>query len=159
MDGVLSDFDEAVRIHMGVYPHEIPDELMTKEILSIPDFWLDMPPMPDMKDIWDYAKQFNPYILTARASWDNDRCVRSKPLWLMKHIPDLDLSRVRIVRRSEKANYAKTGTENRAVLVDDHAKNILEWSHAGGHGILHQSAKDSIFHLSKKTVQKLISQP
>lgn len=154
MDGVLADFHEAVKSHIGVYPTEISDELMTAEIRKIPTFWDDIPPMPDMMELWSHVRQYNPFILTASANWDRERCVAAKPKWLVKHLPGLNLARVHVVRRSEKSNFANQGKQ--AILVDDYHKNTSEWTKAGGHAILHTSAKESIAALESPSVKRLL---
>lgn len=57
-----------------------------------------------------------------------------------------------VVRREEKQY--RVAEENRIgsptpVLIDDLDKNITEWKSAGGHGILHTSARSSLVALSK----------
>lgn len=148
MDGVLSDFSGHVKNLLGFYPHENED-LMQREVPKIPDFWDTMPMLPDALDLWEHVKQYNPYILTASASWDREASERAKPIWLMKHLPGLNPDRIRVVRRSQKADYAVRINEaedktHPCVLVDDYNKNAMEWSKAGGVPVLHVSALTTI---------------
>lgn len=153
MDGVLADFDKAVHNHFGALPHEIPDAEMTAEIRNIDNFWLNIPPMTDFWILWEYVSQFDPFILTAVANWDRERCYSSKPIWLSKYLPDHDPTKVLLVRRSEKALHAISETKTN-VLIDDYPKNIREWIDAGGIGVLHFDAKTTLDYVKNHNLYK-----
>ena len=142
MDGVLADFDQGVFDALGVSLGDIPDEQMQREVSQVPGFWDNIPPMPDMLEIWEFIKPYNPFILSATANWDRERCTASKKWWISKYLPEFDQSRLLLVRRSEKQNYATCETGSN-LLIDDYEKNINEWISAGGWGILHVSAKQT----------------
>lgn len=143
MDGVLADFDRAVLDNFGYYPHEVGDTEMTFRVVNHKDFWLNIPPMKDMRQLWTFVKVYNPFILTATANWDRERCMHSKPEWIKRHLPDFDISRLKLVRRSEKASFAASN----AILIDDYSKNIIEWREAGGIPIHHRNADLTILEL------------
>ena len=48
------------------------------------------------------------------------------------------------VKRSDKKHFAKSTDGRPNVLIDDHQQKINEWNKAGGKGILHTSASNSI---------------
>lgn len=157
MDGVLADFDRSIIQHLGGSCEEVGDERIQAEVPRIKDFWINIPPIPDMRELWEFVAPFNPFILTARASWDHDACVEAKPKWIANHLPDFPQDRLLIVRRSEKARYALNYDNSPAVLVDDFTINTSEWSRRGGHPILHISARSSINDLKRPYIRKLYS--
>jgi hypothetical protein len=144
MDGVLADFDTAVHQMLGAPLRSIPDEQMQKEVAAHPGFWDNIPPMHDMLTLWDHFKRYDPFILTAVANWDYDRCHSSKAWWVARYLPDFNQEKLLRVRRSEKMKYARDGLGGPNILIDDYVKNIKEWTQAGGWGILHVSAKQTI---------------
>jgi hypothetical protein len=65
-----------------------------------------------------------------------------KVKWLKKNTT-VSGSKINIIRRPEKKQYAiHKGVP--AILIDDHPKNIAEWEQAGGVGIHHKSAANTI---------------
>ena len=59
-------------------------------------------------------------------------------------------NRVYAVKRINKANFAVDGRDKRPnLLIDDHAKNIDAFKRAGGIGIVHTSARNTIKELKK----------
>ena len=59
-------------------------------------------------------------------------------------------ARIYAVMRKNKANFAKDGKDGRPnLLIDDHAKNIDAFRKAGGLGIVHTSASNTIRELRK----------
>ena len=59
-------------------------------------------------------------------------------------------NRVYAVKRINKANFAKDGRDKRPnLLIDDHVKNIDAFKKAGGLGIVHTSARNTIKELKK----------
>ncbi|MGH2613490.1 MAG: hypothetical protein ACRDFB_10650, partial [Rhabdochlamydiaceae bacterium] len=109
-------------------------------------FWANLKPMPDFACLWGYIKAFKPEIVTAFPSWDKDShlmATEGKYKWCRKFllIPD---DRIHVIRRDEKKLFAinKDGQPN--VLIDDHVKNTDEFERAGGIGLLHTSALDTI---------------
>jgi 5'-nucleotidase len=148
-DGVLADFDAAIKLHLGGSCEEVGDDRIAAEVPKIKDFWINIPPKQDFMRLWEFVQPFNPCILTASANWDRDRCVESKPIWLMKHLPNLIPENIRVVRRSEKAHYALRYANQPNVLVDDFTVNTSEWARAGGVPVLHLSASQSVRELKK----------
>ena len=56
-----------------------------------------------------------------------------------------DRNRIYAVLRKHKANFAKDGRDGRPnLLIDDHPKNIAQFKSAGGIGVIHKSASQTI---------------
>jgi len=103
------------------------------------DFWKNMEWMPDGKKLWSYVKYKNPIILSTpvsgfKPSYDG------KETWVRQH-----LGNVKIILSDRKEQYA---TDN-SILIDDMERNISRWVAAGGVGILHKSAADTIAKLKQ----------
>lgn len=149
MDGVLVDFPMILR---EKYPEEMKnnDENLFiplsdadwEEFNSDPYFWHYIPPMKDAFVLWEYINVHEPHILTA---WSGCRksAHEGKWFWCHGHLGVNEKERFNCVQREEKINFAVTnGKAN--LLIDDFRKNIDEWVAAGGIGILHKSASETI---------------
>lgn len=141
MDGVLTDFEKAFELIDGRKTTEIEKEgdpafweHVKKGGLQ---FWSMMPWMKDGRKLWNYVKNMNVKILSSpsRSLPDSNK---GKKIWvqaLLKPTPELILKRAR-----EKQKYAAKN----AILIDDKKSNILQWNAAGGTGIYHISANNTI---------------
>jgi len=108
-------------------------------------FWYDCPPMVDAFILWDFiTSNFkNVEILTACGE-DRFNAGPQKLKWVAKYFGS-DI-KVNLVRRSvDKANFA---TPN-SILIDDKPKALNPFIEAGGMGVLHTSAADSIEQIKK----------
>ena len=59
---------------------------------------------------------------------------------------------INLVRRKEKKDFAMKGSDNKkqpAILIDDYPKNVNQFKAAGGIGILHTSASNTISQLKR----------
>ena len=151
MDGVLVDLIEGATKVLGYNfaerygyvsgKHELWDKLAEKKL-----FWAELPPMPDKNQLWNFISTFQPYILTAvpavRLIWDPPAGIQ-KAMWCEKNL-GISKDRVYAVKRQDKKHFAKSHDGRPNVLIDDHQQNINEWNKAGGKGILHTSASNSI---------------
>ena len=120
MDGVLADFVQGVqgpKYLNGPLTDNLYDD--NKIALSNKGLFKDLPPMTDMQDLIDGIKDTGIY-------WEILTCTG-------------ELNRKKIAQ----AAYAKPGS----VLIDDRPKNINAWIDAGGIGILHKNAADTIAQL------------
>ena len=114
-------------------------------------FWAELPPMPDMKQLWGFISTFQPNILTAvpavRLVWDPPAGIQ-KAMWCEKNL-GISRDRVYAVQRRDKKHFAKSSDGRPNVLIDDHQNNIQEFKSAGGIAIHHTSASNSIAELEK----------
>ncbi|MCK9369633.1 hypothetical protein M0R04_06975 [Candidatus Dojkabacteria bacterium] len=154
LDGCLTDFPKFCKEHIGIMPRDIDTDKALKR-----DFWKrvrrwiengnkffeDMDPMPDAHILWDYIKKYDPTVLTAIGSACKGAS-GEKLSWVRKHLGSRAASTAIMVQTSaDKAQYAKPY----CVLIDDREKSIDPWRAAGGIGILHVSALDTVAQLKK----------
>ena len=156
MDGVLVDlivgatkilgYDFSKRYGYVSGRHELWDKLAEEKM-----FWAELPPMPDMKQLWGFISTFQPNILTAvpavRLVWDPPAGIQ-KAMWCEKNL-GISKDRVYAVQRRDKKHFAKSSDGRPNVLIDDHQNNIQEFKSAGGIALHHTSASSSIAELEK----------
>lgn len=152
MDGVLTDFDRMFYETAGItseefrkkHPDDAPNDVLLWETIDKQgglNFWSHMYWTSDGKMLWEYIKNKNTEILSAPSKTIPEHSKLGKKLWcgrfLGKTVP------LNLVRASEKQMFAKP----HHILIDDMEKNIERWKKAGGIGILHKSAADTISEL------------
>jgi len=149
MDGVLADHDRQARefnVKIANTPENDPG---TKyDISDYGDgFFGTMPPMPDIHLFQDYLKGIDSdrvHILSAvpkrRASALS--VFDEKKEWVKQYLPFIRTMNIHIVFREHKALFAQYHAHS--ILIDDNKNNINEWRAAGGIGILHIDALQSI---------------
>jgi hypothetical protein len=100
--------------------------------------WGDLDMMPDGMVLWNYISKYpNTEILTASGD-PKYGAPEQKVEWVKRRFGDV---KTNVVRKSEeKAAFAKPNH----ILIDDMHKSIDPWVAAGGIGILHRSAADTI---------------
>lgn len=147
MDGVLCDFWSGAS--------ELTDQpiqsLSVKEIWNLTrqtaGFWENLHWMPGAVELWQLLDRYNVHILSSLPV--SDPSARpGKLLWLHKNIQSINDSRIHLVERKQKQDFAISGS-NANILIDDYHKNISEWNSRGGIGIFHSSANETIRTLSK----------
>jgi len=159
MDGVLVDFDEGYKQLTGVTTHHADsqgkdefwklfrDGLKDKDI-SERSYWANLDWMPDGKQLWDYIKEYNPYVLTApsvnfdipfeeRYKMENNESMQGKTEWVQR-LPNMKKIYFRSAGR--KADFAGPNK----ILIDDRKDTIDKWNANGGIGILHTSTANTI---------------
>ena len=154
MDGVLADFVEGVNRLLDVeYSDEnykTDPEYRTKMWKAVGRYskeggqlWAELNPMKDAKELWSYVEKHDPEILTAAGNpeFGAEAQKRQWVPWVMGS----DI-KVNVVRKS--ADKAQFATPN-SILIDDQEKSIKPWIAAGGIGILHTSAANTINELKK----------
>ena len=109
--------------------------------------------MPDAQRLWDFIGKYDPFILTAipRASRGpiSKRAAMDKARF-MKRWFGVSQDKMYPVMRADKMRFAKDGRDGRPnLLIDDHSKNIAQFQSAGGIGVHHTSAANSIKQLKK----------
>lgn len=138
MDGVLTDFIGDVREFYPDMDDWAPDDVLWPAVISIPYFWEDMSWMPGGKELWEYVKKVgDPYVCSAPTRLDV-RSPSGKLIWIHKNL-GFDTHYV-FTRSSRKRLLAAPGR----VLIDDLKDNVEGWIKAGGIGIHHKNADDTI---------------
>ena len=147
MDGVVADFTTYTTDRLG---HPFSDD--DWDDLPV-DFFLQLPPMADAHILWNFIKQYDPFMLTAVPREERGpiarRAWKDKTRGMMKHFR-LPEDRMRIVLRKNKKKFAKDGRDGRPnLLIDDHLGNVKEFKAAGGIGVHHIDARTTITKLKK----------
>lgn len=142
MDGVLADFDAGYERQFGVRPDKGLDDVDWDAVAATPDFYLNLPPMPDFPLLWAFARKFEPTVITGMPS-NVEQASSNKTAWAVKHL-GMDVP-VICCRSSRKSRYCQTGD----VLVDDREKYRDLWLKAGGRWITHRSAGATICELTE----------
>ena len=145
MDGVLVDFEKGYRELTGTYSKDHPDNNAFWQPISDAgaSYWANLDWMPDGKQLWDYIKDYNPYVLTApsvnmdipfedRYKIENNESMQGKTEWVQR-LPNMKKIYFRSAGR--KADFAGPGK----ILIDDRKDTIDSWNANGGIGILHTS--------------------
>jgi hypothetical protein len=159
MDGVLVDFDKGYKELTGVTTHHADsqgrnefwklyrDNLKNKDIPE-KSYWANLDWMPDGKQLWDYIKEYNPYVLTApsvnfdlpfeeRYKLENNESMQGKTEWVQR-LPNMKKLYFRSAGR--KADFAGPNK----ILIDDRKDTIDSWNANGGIGIFHTSTANTI---------------
>ena len=154
MDQVLADFlGEAEKVLGKAYTDKSywmrDDTGDKKEELTkkSPNLFKNLDWMPDGKKLWNFIQKHEPRILSAFPSW-NKNAKKDKASWVTRHL-NVSPDKVHLVKRPEKRQYAVSKKGQPNILIDDHPKNIKEWQSAGGIGVLHRSASETIKKLKK----------
>jgi len=143
MDGVIADFElgykELTGIDLQVKKPEGEEFWDPIKIAGV-GFWAGLKWMPGGQKLWDYIKPFHPQLLSAPSREQSSRI--GKAVWVKHKIPGTKL----ILRYASQKKELATPE---SILIDDRQVNIDQWEAAGGIGILHTSADDTISQLKK----------
>jgi hypothetical protein len=142
MDGVLVDFEKGYKDLTGTeasYSTD-PNEFWEPITKAGAGFWIRLKWMPDGKELWDYIKPYNPELLSAPSREESSRI--GKFTWVKRNTPGTKL----ILRSADRKQEFATPD---AILIDDRADNIQRWIDAGGIGIHHISAENTIKQLQE----------
>jgi hypothetical protein len=144
MDGVLVDFDRGYQELTGMTTQQADamggDTFWEPLTKAGAKWWITLNWMPDGKQLWNYIKKYTPILLSAPSKQESSRL--GKRVWVKRELPDVKL----ILRpASQKQQYASPTS----ILIDDRQKNIDQWEAAGGIGILHTSAANTIEQLKQ----------
>ena len=106
------------------------------------DWWAKLPWQPGGKQLWSYIRQFNPEILTAPMDKGGKKgSLPGKLRWVEKN---LKIDPNRVTFEHEKWKYAVSEDGEQNILIDDFPSKIDPWDGAGGIGILHINADNTI---------------
>lgn len=143
LDGVIVDFNQG---YYDLTGKDISGSFHDGQTFWDPinkagyDFWINLKWTKDGKKLWDYIKKYNPELLSAPSRQDASRVAKHD--WVKKEIPGAHL----ILRsRTNKKEFASPAS----ILIDDLEDNVKSWNEAGGIGILHISAENTIKELKK----------
>lgn len=144
MDGVLADFDTHYEAVFGYRSDKLADNVDWSAVRGVKDFYLNIPPMPDMRELWEFVSQQvkKPIILTGVPS-SVAEAPDNKRAWVRKHLGD-DVV-VKCCPSKDKSLFAAPGD----ILIDDWEKYRNLWISRGGRWITHTSAESSINQLLK----------
>jgi len=106
------------------------------------EFWANLPWQPGGKRLWAYIRQFDPDILTAPMDKGGKLdSLTGKLRWVEKNLK-IDTAKVNF--EHEKWKYATSEDGNPNILIDDFEAKTEPWNDAGGIGILHLGATETI---------------
>jgi hypothetical protein len=145
MDGVLADFEKGYA--------ELTNTKPTRSFNNKKDFWqpisdagasfwANLDWMSDGQQLWNYIKKYKPYLLSAPSMDPSSRV--GKDAWVKMNMPN-EYRKLLLYPRSQKVLFANEDK----ILIDDMEQTIREWKNAGGIGILHTSATETIKELKK----------
>ena len=152
MDGVLADFDAhyeatfGVKLERRTVENGYADRVNWKMLALKRDFFLDIPPMPDMRELWEGVRHLNPTVLTAIPRSDSvPEAEANKLAWVAKHLG----ADVPVICRLSCEKYLQC--RHGDVLIDDYEKYRHRWERMGGVFIVHTSASESLRQLRAVT--------
>lgn len=108
-----------------------------------PILWRNLDLLPDAHVLWNYLKPYHPQILTATGQ-ERYHAAEQKRAAVTQHFG----SNVRVNTVQTAANKQQHAGPNR-ILIDDTPRAIQPWVAAGGIGILHTSAANTIKQLKE----------
>lgn len=153
LDGVFADMESSVKELTGFEYHTNP-KLAWSVIDKVDNFFFNLKPLEDAVELFKYIDKYSIYpirILTALPELTNKLATaeRDKKAWVAKYLSD-SVEVICVKNWTYKKTYCRKGD----LLVDDSARNVLDWISAGGLGILHFSENpwDTISDLGKRNV-------
>ena len=153
MDGVVADFDQRFIDLSGMLPREFEAKYGKNAFWEFIDegdnklkFWVGIPQMSDAQQLMDFVSKYNYEMLTAPSL--KKQSLMGKGLWVINQTKKgLFPSKPKVNYKSAK-NKKDFAAPNH-ILIDDKASTIDSWNAAGGIGILHTSASNTINQLKK----------
>jgi len=146
MDGVLVDFDKGYEELTGKSTHHANEQgkdefwnlfniSLEEKGISEYEYWANLDWQPGGQELWNYIKPYRPYILTAPTL--NPESREGKRDWVQR----LDGMKNIYFR---PAKFKSDFSGKNKILIDDREDTINRWNEAGGIGILHTSATNTI---------------
>lgn len=150
LDGVLADFDKEFLSRFGNTPEHFRKcgkveekkhwRHLANHILH-GDFYGSLELMPDAMILMNFVKQYDPAILSATGTQHPQVVASQKMRWVKHHLGEMEMHYVRT--SADKAGFSTPDS----ILIDDREKSINPWVAAGGIGILHKNAAQTISEL------------
>jgi len=161
MDGVLVDFDTGFLEISGGKSAEYFDQIGKSQeiwrlIASQPnqgiDWWANLPRTSDGPTLWKYLTTHynivNILSSTGSRKSKSNSAEIGKRTWLRTNLtPTPNDKNIFLVDSSEAKQKYANNTDD--ILIDDLPANIQQWRAAGGIGILHVSAQNTINQLKR----------
>ena len=144
MDGVIADFEGAVRDKLGLDLNTAHKGKVWSAIKNhnetVEPWFYSLPKLSDADTLWNFVTSnfSDVQVLTASGSTPKDAGGQKKA-WVGEHF-GYDTKVIVVGAAKEKANFA---TEH-SILIDDRNAAIDPFINAGGIGILHTSASNTI---------------
>lgn len=157
LDGVLVDFDrgfsEIPENSEKLPPSEYEEVHGKNSIWKVIDkygaeYWSELYWKSDGRELWDYLEEYKPAILSSPSR--SQSSIDGKTKWVrlnlgIKQQPVTKISdytpESRLILMQQKHLFAKGPND---ILIDDTRAKIDKWVEAGGTGILHNDATDTI---------------
>ena len=156
MDGVLADFFGEWQKLIGSDWRKVKDiEPALQKIRDKDNFWLDLPLLPQAKNLLGIIKKVKGSYTILSSPLPNDpNSEPHKREWIKKNLDFFPPENVIITHDKPKYAVNSDGTPN--ILIDDFGKNIASWEAAGGEGFKH---KDHKFERTAKAIKQHMSEP
>ena len=157
MDGVLADFFGEWSKSQGVSNwKDIKDPMKAiGDIKSIDDFWLNLPVLPQAKNLLNLIKKIKgSYNICTSPLADDPRSAPHKREWIKKNLAFFPPKNIYITHNKPQFAKNEDGTPN--ILVDDYGVNIDAWEAAGGIGFKY---KDYKFDRTAKDIKQHMQEP
>lgn len=150
LDGVLADLETYVENVLNQKLQTLPngnwanDDEIWKKLRELGEPKFDqLGLIPDAMTLWNYVKPHTPHVLTA-TGYPVKENAALKRKWVNKN-----LSGYGDIHTVEKSVLKADLAHPHAILIDDRNKSIDPWRKAGGIGIHHKSATQTIEELKK----------
>lgn len=137
MDGVIADFDQHHENVFGFRSDKLLDNVDWAAVRKIPHFYLHIPPMKDLDELWSAIVHLDPIVLTGIPYIPE--ASGNKQAWGQANLPE----GTPMITCKSKEKY-KHMIAPGDILIDDWEKHKSRWVNAGGIWITHISAKDTI---------------
>jgi hypothetical protein len=165
LDGVLADFDAGLRRlghatdpGMNRSREEMDTDARARKdalyaaIAGTP-FFRELPPTPDAHRLWTAVRHLDPVILTAVPRFDDPAHFAEagdhKHAWVCATFEPIPRTRFVATTSRDKPRFMNPASPRPQVLIDDRSKNVEAWRAAGGIGVLHTTAADSLAQLAR----------
>ena len=148
LDGVLVDFDGALRERFGFGWDDTPRRKVWSSIMHYNDhvapWFYSLPKMHDFDVLWEFVTgNFDTVEILSASGTSPKDAQGQKRAWIGDNI-SYDVVANIVTSGSEKAQFAHAD----ALLIDDRKRVLNPFIEAGGRGILHTSAEDTVRQLT-----------
>ena len=155
LDGVLVDFDKGYTELTGKTTHhansqgkqnfwDLFNQGLEDKNSSEYKYWADLEWEFDGKELWNYIKDYNPFILTAPTR--NPESKEGKTYWVQNNIGPV--KKLIFAYSFKKPEYSKKNH----ILIDDRQETITDWIARGVICIFHNSTSDTIKQLKQYNI-------